>query len=193
MKRVCVFCASSPKVKQCFLDEAANLAKVLVEADYGIVYGGGAVGLMGYLANKTLELNGEIRGVIPHFMVEVEWEHKGVVDMIHVDDMAERKRLLVQDADAIVVLAGGTGTVEELFEVLSLKKLGKLQQSIIIVNTDGYYEPLLAMLQKMIDEDFMRPEHGQMWHVVDNAFEVCDALVRMPKWSADAIEFAAVK
>ena len=193
MKRVSVFCASSPKVKQCFLSEAANLAEELVKAGYGIVYGGGGVGLMGFLADKAIELKGDITGVIPRFMVEVEWEHKGVYNMIHVDDMAERKRLLVKDTSAIVVLAGGTGTLEELFEVLSLKKLGKIQQPVVIVNTDGYYNPLLEMLQKMIDEDFMRLEHGQMWHVVNSASEVCQALDNIPDWSTNAIEFAAVK
>ncbi len=181
MNKVCIFCTSSPKVKQVFLEEAANLAEELVKAEYGIVYGGGAVGLMGFLANRALELKGEITGVIPRFMVEVEWEHKGVTNMVHVDDMAERKRLLVKDTNAIVVLAGGIGTLEELFEVLSLKKLGKIHQPVVIVNTDGYYQPLLDMLQKMIDEDFMQTEHGQMWHVVDNAFEVCNALDNIPE------------
>jgi len=193
MKKVCVFCASSPKVNPVFLKEAEDLAEQLVQSEYGIVYGGGAVGLMGRLADKTLQLKGEISGVIPHFMVEVEWEHTGVKNMIHVNDMAERKRLLVKDTSAIVVLAGGIGTLEELFEVLSLKKLGQLKQPIIIVNTDGYFNPLLQMLQVMIDESFMREEHGQMWSVVDRASDVCDVLASIPEWADNALDFAAVK
>ncbi|WP_439183117.1 TIGR00730 family Rossman fold protein [Carboxylicivirga taeanensis] len=193
MKNVTVFCASSPKVKPEYLEEAAKLAEELVKADYRIVYGGGEVGLMGVLATRALELQGQVRGIIPHFMVEVEWEHKGVTDMIHVNDMAERKKLLVKDSHAIVVLAGGIGTLEELFEVLSLKKLGQIVQPIIIVNTAGFFDPLLQMLDKLVDEQFMRAEHKQLWHVVASASEVCGALEQLPRWSANAIEFAAVK
>ncbi len=193
MKNVTVFCASSPKVKQDYLKEATRLAEELVQANCRIVYGGGAVGLMGALANRALELNGQVRGIIPHFMVEVEWEHKGVSDMIHVDDMAERKKLLVNGSDAIVVLAGGIGTLEELFEVLSLKKLGQITQPIVLVNTGGFFNPLIEMLDKLIEEQFMRPEHQQLWHVVDSSADVCKAIEELPAWSKDAIVFAAVK
>ncbi|MCU4155951.1 TIGR00730 family Rossman fold protein [Carboxylicivirga sp. A043] len=193
MKNVTVFCASSPKVDEVYMNEAALLAEELVKSGYGIVYGGGAVGLMGSLANRALELNGRVKGIIPHFMVEVEWEHKGVKDMVHVEDMAERKKLLINESDAIVVLPGSVGTYEELFEVLSLKKLGQVQHPVIIVNTKGYFTPLVQALEKMIDEDFMREEHRALWHVVDSAAEVCDAIEQVPSWSADALKFAAVK
>ncbi|MBR8538198.1 TIGR00730 family Rossman fold protein [Carboxylicivirga sediminis] len=193
MKNVTVFCASSPKVKQAYLAEATSLAEELVKANYRIVYGGGAVGLMGNLANRALELNGQVRGIIPHFMVEVEWEHKGVSDMVHVDDMAERKRLLVKDSDAIVVLAGGIGTLEELFEVLSLKKLGQITQPIILVNTGGFFDPLIKMLEKLVDEQFMRVEHNALWHVVESSQQVCQAIEELPAWHNNAIEIAAVK
>ncbi|MCG8582205.1 MAG: TIGR00730 family Rossman fold protein [Bacteroidales bacterium] len=193
MKNVTVFCASSPKVDQIYMDEAALLAEELVKANYGIVYGGGAVGLMGSLANRALELNGRVKGIIPHFMVEVEWEHKGVTDMMHVEDMAERKKLLINESDAIVVLPGSIGTYEELFEVLSLKKLGQVRHPVIIVNTRGYFTPLVQALEKMIDEDFMREEHRALWYVVKSSKEVCSAIEKVPEWSADAIKFAAVK
>lgn len=193
MKNVTVFCASSPKVKPAYLAEAACLAEELVKANCRIVYGGGAVGLMGYLANRALELNGQVRGIIPHFMVEVEWEHKGVRDMVHVDDMAERKKLLVKDSDAIVVLAGGIGTLEELFEVLSLKKLGQITQPIILVNTGGFFDPLIKMLEKLVDEQFMRVEHKALWHVVESSGQVCQAIDELPDWHSNAIEIAAVK
>ncbi|MBS2209795.1 TIGR00730 family Rossman fold protein [Carboxylicivirga mesophila] len=193
MKNVTVFCASSPKVKQAYLAEATSLAEELVKANYRIVYGGGAVGLMGNLANRALELNGQVRGIIPHFMVEVEWEHKGVSDMVHVDDMAERKKLLVKDSDAIVVLAGGIGTLEELFEVLSLKKLGQITQPIILVNTGGFFDPLIKMLEKLVDEQFMRVEHHALWHLVESSQQVCQAIEELPAWHNNAIEIAAVK
>jgi uncharacterized protein (TIGR00730 family) len=193
MENVTVFCASSPKVNEDFLVEAEELAEELVANDYGIVYGGGAVGLMGRLANRALELNGRVKGVIPHFMVEVEWEHKGVSDMIHVETMAERKHKLIEESSAIVVLAGGIGTLEELFEVLSLKKLGKIRHPIIIVNTNGYFNPMIEMLESMIDENFMRQEHAALWHVVNTSGEVCEALRNLPEWSDNAIKFAAVE
>ncbi|MBK3518531.1 LOG family protein [Carboxylicivirga marina] len=193
MKHVTVFCASSPKVNQTYINEAASLAEELVRNNYGIVYGGGALGLMGSLANRALELNGTVKGIIPHFMVEVEWEHKGVKDMVHVNDMAERKKMLVDEGDIIVVLPGGIGTYEELFEVLSLKKLGQIQHPIIIVNTNGYFNHLIKALETMIDEDFMRQEHKSLWHVANSSSDVCKAIDNIPAWSEDAIKFAAVK
>lgn len=193
MKNVTVFCASSPKVKAEYLEEAAKLAEELVKANCRIVYGGGAVGLMGHLANRALELNGQVRGIIPHFMVEVEWEHKGVNDMVHVNNMAERKQLLVSNSDAVVVLAGGIGTLEELFEVLSLKKLGQIRHPIILVNTAGFFDPLIEMLERLVDEQFMRTVHRQLWHVVSSAREVNKAIEGLPAWDENAIKFAAVK
>ncbi|MCU4162449.1 TIGR00730 family Rossman fold protein [Carboxylicivirga caseinilyticus] len=192
MGDICVFCASSAKVDQTYLDEAVLLGEILVENGFGLKYGGGAVGSMGAVANKVLELNGRVTGVIPHFMVQVEWEHKGVKNMIHVNTMAERKELLIKDVEAIVVLPGGTGTMEELFEVLSLKKLGQFTQPIILVNTNNYFDALVDFLHKMIDEKFMRPEHGELWHVVNSVKEIPDALKSIPDWDKDAIRFAAV-
>lgn len=192
MRDICVFCASSAKVDQSYLDEAIILGEVLVKNGYGLKYGGGAVGSMGAVANKVLELNGRVTGVIPHFMVEVEWEHKGVENMIHVQSMAERKELLIKDVEAIVVLPGSTGTLEELFEVLSLKKLGQFTKPVILVNTNSFFNPLVDLLQKMIDENFMRKEHGELWHVVNSAKEVPDAIKSLPQWDKDAIRFAAV-
>ncbi len=193
MKKITVFCASSPKIRNEYKEEARSLAEKLVSDDYEIVYGGGATGLMGAVADRAIELNGKVTGVIPHFMVEVEWEHKGVSKMIHVADMAERKKLLIKDTSAVIVLPGGTGTIEELFEVLSLKKLGQFHQPIILVNTCGFFDPLIQLMGIMVKENFMRPEHDEMYHVVDKASDVIEALKWIPEWSKDAIKFAAVK
>jgi len=192
MKHVCVFCASSSKVSDIYTNEAQKLAKSLVANDYGIVYGGGAVGLMGAIADSALADGGEVKGIIPRFMVEVEWEHPGVRDMIHVDTMAQRKALLIEQVDAVVALPGGTGTLEELFEVVSLKKLGLFHQPIILVNTRGFFNPLLEMMDKMVKEKFMREAHLQLWQVVDKADEVVTAIQQAPKWDKEAIRFAAV-
>jgi len=192
MKQVCVFCASSSKVSEVYTREAKTLAKSLVANNYGIVYGGGAVGLMGTIADSALEAGGSVKGIIPRFMVEVEWEHPGVKNMVHVDTMAQRKALLVEQVDAVIALPGGTGTLEELFEVVSLKKLGLFHQPIILVNTQGFFNPLLEMMDKMVQEQFMRKAHLQLWQVVEKADDVVKAIHEAPEWDKEAIRFAAV-
>lgn len=192
MNQVCVFCASSSKVADIYFDEASVLSRTLVKNGYGIVYGGGAAGLMGRLADTALAEGGSVKGVIPRFMVEVEWEHPKVKEMVHVDTMAQRKALLIEGVEAVIALPGGTGTLEELFEVLSLKKLGQFHKSVILVNTNGFFNPLLEMMQKMVDENFMREAHLQLWHTVDRAEDVVKALKEIPAWDKEAIRFAAV-
>jgi len=194
MKRVCVFCASSQQVPQVFFDETIALAQHLVENGYAIQYGGGALGLMGALADEVIRLNGKITGIIPHFMVEVEWEHKGVREMVHVNTMAERKQLLAKDVDAVVALPGGTGTFEELFEVLSNKKLGIFTKPIILVNTNGFFNPFIELMNNMADHRFLRPEHLAMFSAVDSPFEVVQAIEESPSWGhATAKAMAALR
>lgn len=190
--KACVFCASSTKVDGAYIEDAEKLGVILSENNIAMNYGGGAVGLMGAIANSMLQTNGRITGIIPKFMVEVEWEHKRVKDMVHVDTMAERKQLLVKDVDAVIALPGGTGTLEELFEVLSNKKLGLFTKPVILLNTKGFFNPLIEMLQKTIDENFMRPEHKELWTVVDTPEQVIPAIESSSSWSLDAFKFAAV-
>lgn len=191
-KRACVFCASSSKVNQVYTDAAIELGKVLVQNGWAMNYGGGAVGLMGSVADSMLSANGSVTGIIPRFMVEVEWEHKGVKDMIHVDTMAQRKELLVKDVDAVITLPGSTGTLEELFEVLSNKKLGLFSKPVILINTNGFFDPLIAMLEKMIAEDFMRIDHGELWTVVSEPKDVIAAIEANKTWREDPIKIATV-
>ncbi len=192
MKSIAVFCASSPQVPQVYFDAARKVSRFLVEAGYGIVYGGGAVGLMGALADEALKHNGQITGIIPRFMVDVEWEHKLVEDMIHVGTMSKRKELMVQKSSAILALPGGTGTLEELFEVMSLKKLGQYPHPIVVLNTDGFYDGLLQLTNRMVEEKFMRPVHNKMWAIVNEPEEVIPAIERAHPWDAGSIGFAAL-
>jgi len=192
MKEVCVYCASSTSIDDRYIKVAEDLAEELVKAGYGIVYGGGEVGLMGALANRVLTLNGDIKGVIPHFMVEVEWAHKGVDKMITVESMSERKSKLIEGVSAVIALPGSTGTLDELTDVISLKKLGLFTKPVIIVNSFGFYDSLFALFNKMIDENFMRPEHGQLWTEVSDAREVINAISTAPLWDKSAINIAAV-
>ncbi len=194
MKTVSVFCGSSQKVPRAFFDDATMLARHLVENGYAIRYGGGSMGLMGALADETIRMGGKINGVIPHFMAEVEWEHKGVADMTYVDTMAERKQLLVREVAAVVALPGGTGTMEELFEVLSNKKLGLFAEPVILINTNGFYNPLIQMMQAMADNNFFRQEHLSMLTVVQSPAEVVSAINGASSWqTAEAMKIAAYR
>jgi len=190
--RVCVFCASSAKVDRLYFDVTKAVAKELVAAKAEIVYGGGSVGLMGCLADSALALNGKVTGVLPHFMDKVEWGHKNLTQMILVMDMRERKKKLILDTDAVIALPGGCGTLEELMEVFTLKRLGQFTKPIILLNTNGFYNPLIEMIEKMIHEKFMRAEHRQIWQVVDHPNEIISAIHNAPKWDESAIGFAAV-
>ncbi|SFE93386.1 TIGR00730 family Rossman fold protein [Thermophagus xiamenensis] len=191
-QNIAVFCASSPQVPKKYFDASRKATEVLVKSGYGIIYGGGGQGLMGAVANEALKHNGTITGIIPRFMVEVEWQHKDVKDMILVETMHQRKELMVQKSSGILVLPGGIGTMEELFEVLSLKKLGKYSYPAIILNTDGFYDGLLTLFQKMTQEKFMRPIHNQMWTIVDEPTDIIKALQSATLWGKDAINFAAL-
>jgi len=191
-RRICIYCASSNKVAQKHFEATDVLANDLIKHNITAVYGGGSAGLMGRLANTMLAGNGKIVGVLPRFMEKVEWGHKGLTELILVEDMHERKKLLIKDADAVVALPGGCGTLEELMEVITLKRLGKFTKPIIILNLDGFYNPLVDLLDRMIDEKFMRPEHRSIWQVVNLPEEILPAIENAPQWSEDKINIAAV-
>ena len=190
--KVCVFCASSAKVNRQYFEQTEIVANELVKANATIIYGGGSVGLMGCLANTALELNGKVIGVLPRFMDKVEWGHKNLSQLILVEDMRERKKLLTENADAVIALPGGCGTLEELMEVFTLKRLGKFTKPIIVLNTNGFYSHLEQMVERMIEEHFMRPEHREIWQFVTTPEEIIPAIKNAPKWDESAIEFAAV-
>lgn len=158
-KRVTIFCAASDKIPEVFFKETEELTRLLIKNNFGIVYGGGSIGLMGQVAQTALELNGNIIGVIPQFMMDVEWGNPNVKDMRITETMAERKKMLIDLADAIVVLPGSTGTMDELFDALSDKKLGLLWKPIIILNTEGFYNGLQLQLKTMSDLNFMTEKH----------------------------------
>jgi uncharacterized protein (TIGR00730 family) len=192
ISQVCVYCASSTKVADKYFQAADELAQVLAAEKITLIYGGGAVGLMGRIADRMLALGGEVIGVIPDFMTAVEWEHKGVSRMHVVMDMHQRKRRFFEGTDAIVALPGGCGTLEELMEAITWKRLGLVTAPIIIVNTDGFYDPLLHMLDRCVDENFMRAEHKQIWQVIAQPSELLQAIAEAVEWDANAIATAKV-
>lgn len=192
MKTATIYCASSHKVHQKYFAAAHQIAMELCTHNIAIRYGGGAVGLMGQIADTTIEMGGKITGIIPDFMMQVEWNHPGIKEMIVVKDMAERKRLLMKDTDAIIVLPGGTGTLEEVTEVLTLKRLGKFTKPIIFLNLDDFYTPLLNFFDTLIQEKFLRQEHKAMWSVCKDPKDLITTIQEAPAWRNDAITFAAV-
>jgi uncharacterized protein (TIGR00730 family) len=190
--KICVYCASSDKVAEKYFRVSEVLGKQMAEGGHTLVYGGGSMGLMGRIADVMLSYGGHVKGVMPRFMDAVEWSHKEIPEMVLVEDMHERKKLLVEDVDAVVALPGGCGTLEELSEVITMKRLGKFTKPIVIVNLDGFYDPLKLLFERMVEERFMREEHQAMYTFVDNPDEVLDAIKNAPAWGADAIAFAAV-
>ena len=193
IKRVAVFCASSPGIGEVYFDMAERLGKNLAENKIAVNFGGGSVGLMGRMADVMLEKGGEITGYIPVFMKEMHWAHPNVKDMILVRDMHERKYRIIKNVDAVIVLPGGVGTMDELMEVITLKQLGQFTKPIVILNTNNFYEPLFSLLNKMIIEKFMRDIHEDIWAIVQEPEEVVDAIHKSPPWDEEALKFAAVE
>lgn len=191
--RICVYCASSPTVDKVYFEATEKLGKEFVKANIEVVFGGGAHGLMGKLADTVIENGGKIKGIMPKFMDEVEWGHKGVEDFVYTDTMHERKAKFMEDVDGLVALPGGSGTLEELLEAITLKRLGLFTKPIVILNTKGYYDPLVQMLERCVAENFMVEKHLDMWKFVSEPEEVIDAIKNSAKWDEGAINFALSK
>lgn len=190
IKKVCVYCASSDKIDEKYFEAAETLAKALVKNNTTVVYGGGARGLMGKLADTVISEKGRIIGIMPHFMKEVEFHHKDVNEFIFTADMHERKKQFMVGVDALITLPGGCGTFEELMEAITLKRLGIFTKPIVILNIDGYYDPLLSMLENAISEGFMVEKHRDIWTVFDDPSKVLETIHNSAPWSNDAIKFA---
>ena len=191
--RICVYAASSQQCDPVFHSAARQLGEILAKSGCTIVYGGGAIGLMGALADGALAHGGQVIGIIPRFMTDVEWQHPGIRNLEVVEDMRERKHRLLTGSDAVVALPGGCGTLEELFEAITLKRLGIYFNPIVLVNTKNFYAPLQAFMQQVIDERFLNPEHAQMWSLVDTPDEVLPRIRATPKWREDARDYAVVR
>jgi uncharacterized protein (TIGR00730 family) len=191
--RICVYAASSQYCDRVYIDAAHELGATLARANHSIVYGGGAIGLMGALADGALDNDGEVIGIIPRFMTEVEWQHPGVANLEVVEDMRERKHRLLTGSDAVIALPGGSGTLEELFEAITLKRLGIYFNPIVLLNIRSFYAPLEAFMQQIIEQRFMNPEHGQMWSLVDRVEDALPRIEATPRWREDARAYAGVR
>jgi len=190
-KTICVYCASSTKVNQRYYDAAVELGELIAQKGMRLVNGAGTMGLMRACADAVLNSGGEAVGVIPQFMVDRNWHYEDMTDLIITKDIHERKRKLANMADALIALPGGCGTFEELLEVITWKQLGIINKPIVILNTDGYYTPLIEMLEKAAREHFMREEHLRLWTVASTPEEALEQVENAPAWDADTAKFMA--
>lgn len=173
---VCVFCASSADIDRRYLEDARELGRLLAQGGWRCVNGGGAVGLMGAVTDGTLDADGEVTGVIPKFMVDKGWCYDRLADVIVTADMHQRKQTMSDMATAVIALPGGVGTMEELLETLTWRQLGLVKYPVIILNTLGYYDPLLALLRHAIGERFMKASHERLWQVTTTPSEAVSLL-----------------
>lgn len=189
---VCVYSASSTQVNPVYFKAAEELGRLLAARHIRLVNGAGCIGLMRSVADAVLENGGEVTGVIPHFMVEQNWHHTGLTELVEVESMHERKQKMADLSDGVIALPGGCGTLEELLEIITWKQLGLYLNPIVILNTNGFFDPLLEMLEKAIRENFMRRQHGDIWKVARTPEEAVDLLYTTPVWDASIRKFAAI-
>jgi len=193
MKKITVYCASSNNLDVHYYEEAKRIGAHIANQGWAIIYGAGSAGLMGALADSALEHNGYVIGVIPEFMKKVEWDHKGIQEVIETEDMAERKKILVKDTDAVLTLPGGLGTFEELMEILSARRLGLFTKPVIIYNYRGYYDAMIQMLEKSIEEKFMGDEYRAAWIEIKNLEELFPAIENAGTWETFEERFSNQK
>lgn len=157
MKSVCVYCGSNFNGDPVLKESLTQLADVLVNRDIEMVYGGGSVGVMGVIANEILQRKGKVTGVIPQFLMDKEVGHTGITEMIVTENMHQRKQKMADLSDGFLILPGGFGTMEEFFEVLTWLQLGLHAKPIGVLNVGGFYDPLFAQMDKMVESRFLKP------------------------------------
>ena len=192
IKNVCVYSASSTQIAPVYFQVAEELGRLLAEKHINLINGAGCIGLMAATSNAALAAGGTVTGVIPRFMVEQGWHHQGLTRLVETETMHERKQLMADLSDGVIALPGGCGTLEELLEIITWKQLGLYLKPIVILNIEGYYDPLIAMLQNAINGNFMRKEHEAIWQVATTAEEAVECLYHAPAWSREIRKFAAI-
>jgi uncharacterized protein (TIGR00730 family) len=176
IRRVTVYASSSNALHEDYYRAASRLGAVLGEAGLDIVYGGGGCGLMRAMADAALAKGAHVHGVIPHFLNTVEHGHQKLSRLEVVNSMRERKHRMLEESDAVISLPGGSGTFEELFEALTLKRLGQFLGPVVLVNTNGYYDRFVQLLEFSVSEKFMTEAQLRMWSVIEQPEHVLDAL-----------------
>lgn len=192
-KTIVVYGASSPSLDPVFQDAAYELGKLLALNGKEAVTGAGSTGLMAAVENGVLNAGGKVIGIIPQFMVDAGWLHQGLSEVIVTPDMHERKKRMAEMANAAIALPGGTGTFEELFEIITWKMLGLYSKPVIILNTDHYYDSLLDMLDNAIRHKFMNPMHKSLWSVALTPQQAIELLDSIPDWNGNTDKIESLK
>jgi len=176
MKTLCIYCGSSPGGRPEYAAAALAAGQALVRRGIGLVYGGGNVGMMGQVADAVIEAGGEVIGVIPHHLADKELAHERATQMIRVDSMHERKQRMADLSDGFIALPGGIGTLEELFETLTWLQLGLHRKPIGLLNVEGLFDKMLAFLDHMVAERFLKPEHRSLLLVAEDMEVLIEAM-----------------
>lgn len=174
--KICVFAASSARIDKQYNDAAYELGRVMAEHGWGCVNGSGGMGLMRSVSDGVLDAGGHVTGVIPKFMVDNGWGYDRVSEEIITADMHERKEMMSNLSDAVVALPGGCGTLEELLEVITWRQLAIITKPIVMLNTNGYFDPLVEMLNRSVEEGFMKHTHCYLWTVAATPQEAVEAI-----------------
>lgn len=182
---VCVYCGSSGKVDEAYKQIARDVGTALGSHKLRVVYGGGRVGLMGLVADSALAAGSEVVGIIPHHIQSREIQHTDLTELLVVDSMHTRKRMMVERADAFVILPGGLGTLDECFEILTWRQLGLHNKPIVIFNAKDFWTPLLGLLDNVIDQGFAPPGNRGLYSVVKDIDGMFTALGRDAEPSFD--------
>jgi uncharacterized protein (TIGR00730 family) len=187
LRRLCVFCGSSPGANPLYHTTARDVGLELVRRGVGLVYGGGNIGLMGVLADAVLGAEGDVTGVIPEALMAREVGHRGITDLRIVKTMHERKALMAELSDGFIALPGGIGTFEEFFEIVTWAQLGLHAKPCALLNVNGFYDPLLRLLDHAIEEQFIRESHRSLIIVESQVAPLLDRMAThrapaQPKW-----------
>ena len=172
--RYCVFCGSKRGGRPAFAEAAASMGREMAARGIGLVYGGGGIGLMGVVADAALAAGGHVTGVIPQVLIDKELAHRRVDDLRIVGDMSERKALMARLSNGFISLPGGYGTADELFEMVTWQQLGMHDKPSVLVNVEGYFDPLLRFLDGAVESGFLRPAHRRLLRVESDVFAALD-------------------
>jgi len=189
---ICVFAASSSKIDKVYINAASRLGELIASMGHDIVFGGGGIGLMGAMADAAMNKGGKITGVIPSFMHDNGWGHGGIDALVITEDMASRKKKMFEMSDAVIALPGGIGTIEELTEAITMKQLGLFKGPLVILNTESFYSPLISFLEGIIEKNFMRKVHKNIWTVVGTPEQAMKAIGEYNDWHDDPASIARI-
>lgn len=185
MKRICVYCGSNPGANPAFAEAARELGALLANRELGLVYGAGNVGLMGIIADAVLEAGGEVIGFIPKALEEKELAHNGITELVVVDSMHQRKQLMADRSDGFIAMPGGIGTLEEVIEVFTWLQLQFHAKPVGLLNTAGFYDPLIGFLDRICEEQFLKREQLDMLCISDSPTELLDRFAKFRPTAAD--------